>query len=90
MPAPQGLRVASLEADPIAPALLSEQTPQRRPGLPILASRLRALLGSWPAPLSADRAGLLDGAEKIKITERIKPDGVRERSVLIVYRKASS
>jgi hypothetical protein len=30
---------------------------------------------------------LLSNAEKIKITERIKPDGVRERSVMIFYRK---
>jgi hypothetical protein len=90
VPAPEGWPMASLEADSIAPALLPQQTPQRRSGLPVLAGRPRAVLGSWPAPLLESRAGLLDGAEKIKITERIKPDGVRERSVLIVYRKASS
>ena len=31
---------------------------------------------------------VLDKAEKIKISEKIKPDGVRERSVMIFYRKA--
>ena len=36
---------------------------------------------------SNHQSDLLDRAEKIKITERIKPDGVRERSVMIFYPK---
>lgn len=53
-------------------------------------------LGQWiksfvgPGSLSPARSkdfDMLDKAEKIKITEKIKPDGVRERSVMIFYRK---
>jgi hypothetical protein len=53
-------------------------------------------LGQWiktfigPGSLNPARTqnfDVLDKAEKIKITERIKPDGVRERSVMIFYRK---
>jgi hypothetical protein len=87
--APQELPVAWPVADPIEPALLPERMLERRPGLPALGVRLRALLGSQPALLPGVRADVLEGAEKIKITERIKPDGVRERSVMIFYRKAS-
>jgi len=53
-------------------------------------------LGQWvktflsSSSLSTGRTqnfDVLDKAEKVKITERIKPDGVRERSVMIFYRK---
>jgi hypothetical protein len=85
---PEALPVAWPVADPIEPALLPERTPDPRPGLPALSVQLRALLGSQPALLPGVRADVLEGAEKIKITERIKPNGVRERSVMIFYRKA--
>lgn len=38
-------------------------------------------------PARQQNLDMLEKAEKIKITERIKPDGVRERSVMIFYRK---
>lgn len=58
-------------------------------GLRQLSQWIRSFLGSARFGPSRNREfDVLDNAEKIKITERIKPDGVRERSVMIFYRKA--
>jgi len=58
-------------------------------GLRQLGQWMKTFLGSGSlSPARQQNLDVLDKAEKIKITERIKPDGVRERSVMIFYRKA--
>jgi hypothetical protein len=58
-------------------------------GLKQLGQWIKSFLGpNSLSPARANNVDMLDKAEKIKITERIKPDGVRERSVMIFYRKA--
>lgn len=58
-------------------------------GLRQLGQWIKTFLGAGSlSPGRQQNFDVLEKAEKIKITERIKPDGVRERSVMIFYRKA--